>query len=196
MCSKSECGCVTDEQAVVAEGYTLENCEESCKCENGVYSCEAHPEDTVIEGCEEPAEGTTYDVFSDIFEEEESEDPVADLVAMTDDFKSKVIDAFGTAKFGRLLYNPMIKIRNRMKNVYHRFQCPFEEPGPDARFAGPCPDLITITDNVLAWNEKYVADCNDPKSITSKRAKGYKKNLTAIKKRLEQKCANRFAKLD
>merc|ERR1712048_1048229 len=141
--------------------------------------------------------------MGDPFAEEESVDPVADLVAMTNDFNANVIDAFGNEHtFAKLVTEPMRKIRNRMKRVFERFDCPRDEnrdrreTDNDVQSAGPCPILITTTDNVIAWNQKHVAVCNDPKGISSKRAKGYKRKLEAIKARLNKKCATKFALLD
>ena len=49
---ETECGCVTDEQAVVEEGYTAETCWDKCKCEKGLYSCEKIADDAKKpEGC-------------------------------------------------------------------------------------------------------------------------------------------------
>merc|ERR1712050_125985 len=55
---ESECGCVTDEQAVVANGYTEETCKEFCECKDNKYQCNPHPDDVVPEGCSgDPVDG-------------------------------------------------------------------------------------------------------------------------------------------
>jgi len=212
---ESECGCVTDEQAVVEEGFKATTCWDSCTCTNGAYTCESHPEGTIIEGCsddpsqEYPITGPVDGIDDDRFvaeedavaeeddaeeeEEEEEKDPVEELVEMTDAFKAKMKEEFKDSKFARLVYNPVIKVRNRMKNVYHRFKCPILKERALMRYGGPCPDLIKTLNDVIDWNLEHVAECDDPRGVMTKRAKNYNKQLQKAKKRMEDKCTNKFA---
>ena len=71
---------------------------------------------------------------------------------MTDDFKTIVADTFQkNPKFAALVALPMIKIRNRMKRVFQRFDCPYEEnrdrrdTDTDVQSGDPCSTFITVS---------------------------------------------------
>ena len=54
----SECGCLTDDGASVAEGWSHEECAEICTCENGVYNCQSKGDGTCVQGCGNECECT------------------------------------------------------------------------------------------------------------------------------------------
>ena len=47
---ESECGCTTDDGGQLANGYSHEDCFETCTCSDGVYECVANAE--CKEGCD------------------------------------------------------------------------------------------------------------------------------------------------
>merc|ERR1712048_203530 len=182
------------------------NCDGVCTCFPGKnFNCfdYASPADVPEECQPNPELVIDYEEEEDNVEEdgeEEEKDPVDELVENTDDFKDLIVEAFGkTNKFAKLLYAPLLRLRNRMKNSYHRFKCPVQEARYynwhltyGLRFNGPCPTLLEKLDEVMKWNDEHVADCNDPKGKMSKKAKSFNKNLGKIKKRMEDKCVQKF----
>merc|ERR1739848_879441 len=105
-------------------------------------------------------------------------------------------------KFASLVFTPVIKIRNRMKHAFKRFECWKVEKeslaaiasGPSLATQGPCPDLVKMLKDVMSWNNKHVAECNDPKNRMIRLSKSYHKKLDSALTRLDKKCDTKYTK--
>jgi len=211
---ESECGCTTEEGAIIPIMSEFKNCDNVCTCFPGkILNCFPYnsPADVPEECKPDPEASQFYDEYDEDDKEsvEEEKDPIAVLDETSSNFKRTVVDAFGKSKFGKILYAPIIRLKNRMKDAYHKFKCSnLEARGLDwgfpvgirngwgfpvgVRFNGPCPSLLSDLSDIMKWNREHVADCNDPNGKMTKRAKGFAKNLQKIEDKIVDKCEKKF----
>merc|ERR1711972_645115 len=122
--------------------------------------------------------------------------PLTQVTNMVDDFTSLAKTNLGV---GSTLYNsvviPVNKITKRMMSVNRRFNC---ENGTHVkksrrveRSANPCDTIISLIDDIIAWNKENVYSCYKDGDKPAKLGKSYDKKLFMAKIKLVRRCERR-----
>lgn len=212
---EAECGCVTDEQAVVEDGFFTQTCRERCHCKNGAYTCESHAENVKIDGCSDD-KNQEFPIFGPVGDIDEvavvpvdpqdpaPADPELQLIALRDGYKTKVDTAFGAHRFGVVASSKISKTVAKMTLTYTKFNCAGARrrrraaPKKKSAAANDCSEMKQYLEDMRTWNVDHLYKCGTGKDAprVDRRVENFNRHLVFQIKRQEKKCESTIGKIN